>query len=145
MPICSYENLEQRPYKKSNLITPNRFDRHVLRCPKLREKENEMGMNALSMNGDKVPNSTNDEINSEMKQVHFEKCSDKKSLPQLRVIDGNNVDDEDWESDQISTPYDPAAEMIKKPIPRKPPTGSTKSEKRKFRQEEHARIRKLLM
>lgn len=155
MPVCSYERLEVCPYDRSHLITPDKLMTHLTKCRKQHLKKNPTPTIVI------CPYKSTHHIDKTEFDYHVKNCDGKdlaihmllepttnvkrpeQSVP-IIVNEQRNVDDvtddEDWETQQIRAPYDPATKILEKEVLRKP-VGLTKSERKEFYVKERERRR----
>jgi len=155
MPVCSYERLETCPYDRSHQITPDKLMTHLTKCRKQHLKKNPTPTIVI------CPYKSTHHIDKTEFDYHVKNCDGKdlaihmllepatvvkkpeQSLPiiinEQRNVD-NITDDEDWETQQIRAPYDPATKILEKEVLRKP-VGLTKSERKEFYVKERERRR----
>lgn len=152
MPVLKYEKLVQCPYEKSHLITPDKQITHLTKCRKQHLK--------LYPNDPKIiicPYKSTHHVARTEYAHHLENC-DSKDLATHMMLEassslkkqpvpiieaqekrnGNITDEEDWETQQIREPYDPAKAILDKEVIRKP-VGLTKSERKIFCEKERER------
>jgi len=155
MPVCSYERLEQCPYERSHQITPDKLMTHLTKCRKQHLKKNPTPTIVI------CPYKSTHHVDKTEYDYHVKNCDGKDlaihmlmepsmsakkqehNIPKI-IREERNVDyvtdDEDWESQQIRAPYDPATKILEKEVLRKP-VGLTKSERREFYVKERERRR----
>lgn len=154
MPVCSYERLEQCPYDRSHLITPDKLTTHLTKCRKQHLKRNTTPTIVI------CPYKWTHHVDKTELDHHVKNCDGKDlavhmlleptigmkpehSIPRI-VEEERNVetitDEEDWETQQIRVPYDPATKILEKEVLRKP-VGLTKAERKQFYVKERERRR----
>lgn len=154
MPVCSYEKLEQCPYDRSHLITPDKLMTHLTKCRKQHLKRNPTPTIVI------CPYKCTHHVDKTELEHHVKNCDGKDlavhmllepttiekkvdhSIP--KIVEERSVetitDDEDWETQQIRAPYDPAARILEREVLRKP-VGLTKAERKEFYVKERERRR----
>jgi len=155
MPVCRYEKLVQCPYEKSHLVTPDKLITHLTKCRKQHLKKYPTPTIVV------CPYKSTHHVPEAEFENHVENCDAKdlavhmlleRSTPAIKptasiasALNGARndevvTDDEDWETQQIRAPYDPAARIMDKEVLRKP-VGLTKAERKEFCVNERARRR----
>lgn len=170
MPVCGYEQLVQCPYEKSHLVTPDKLITHLTKCRKqhlkkypiptivvcpfnsthhVRQEELDNhvkdcdardlsthmlsgGLMEVTSNGKQDWPDTNGKIE------HFTANAYPKEVPEKQNV--LTPEDEDWETQQIRTPYDPAKRILECEVIRKP-VGLSKAERKEFCAAERERRR----
>lgn len=156
MPVCEYEKLEQCPYEKSHLVTPDKLITHLTKCRKQHLKKHPTPNIVV------CPYKSTHHVALAELDYHVKNCDGKDlaihmllepstakvRIPEASISvgprDARNsevvTDDEDWETQQIRAPYDPAAKILDKEVIRKP-VGLTKAERKEFVVKERERRR----
>lgn len=154
MPVSKYEKLEQCPYEKSHLITPDKLITHLTKCRKQHLKKfatpnivvcpyksihhvprSELDHHVKNCDGrDLAVHMLLDPSNANTKKRESSTNIGQKEIRNCEVV----TDDEDWETQQIKAPYDPASKIMEMEVTRKP-VGLTKSERQEFYANERKR------
>ncbi|XP_063585530.1 uncharacterized protein LOC134762958 [Penaeus indicus] len=153
MDFRSIEKLLTCPYNPAHQILPHRMAQHLVKCKK---SHPDADMKVCVFNATHV-------VPTHLYQVHILECPDKavverdiyrrrevenklqakRQTPRPVISTHALCTEEDWDSETVASSYNPAEHMIHREIARAPPPGLGKGGRRKWREVELERLRRL--